>query len=256
MGVQDGFWKGKQTMNTDTLYPVQPDFASDKILSTRLKRLEEVLSENARHREELETRHPWVPIITRWIIALLLIILAVYFIVAGIQAGIGKRDEKLKEEAVSTYAAQQQAIADEEAARKVAEAQSEANLRELEATDCAKALYGIRLFDEKYRYTEGDFLTYLRSAFNRVDAMKPTDSADRQKKLHDVLFDGQYLASDERNTVQTKYLEIARKAVKEWNEETSKPCDSSYQFAELTESGIYLVKTPNADGYARRWWYE
>ena len=255
-------------MNTLALYTGLDEISSDKS-ETRLESLQAVLHERAEHERELVSRHPMVPVFVNWAIVFMLVALTVSLIIWGIDSTIRYRASQMTAQAMEERDQQQAAEQQAEAERLAAEAQSEAALMELEAQDCAKALYGIHLFDEKYNYDEKDFLTYLRSAFNRVDAMGDPvrkdgeDDAEyrqrkleyRQKKLHDVLFNGQYLASYETNTVQTKYLNIARKAVKEWHEETSKPCDLDYQFAELNSDGVWLVKDINADGYARRWRY-
>ena len=95
-------------------------------------------------------------------------------------------------------------------------------------------------------YEDADFWTYYRSAFNRADATG--------KSLHEVLSqEGQYLGYSENNVMLEKYRKVAEEAVREWHSESSKPCDLSYQFAELTPSGIWLKADLNADGYARRW---
>ena len=241
--------------SSEIVYPIIEEDSRAISDETRMQTIKRVLTEKANEEAELVLYHPWVRIVTNWIIWLLLAILIVYCIVAGIKKAVNDRDEKIANNAVSDYAAEQQAAAEEQKRKEEAAAKTEAALMEQEAQDCAKALYGIRLFDEKYQYTDNDLRTYLRSAFNRVDAMGYTNNEDRQKKLHEVLFGGQYLASSETNTVQTRYLEVSRKAVKEWHEETAKPCDFSYQFAELLER-VTLVTSTNPSGYDRRWWYQ
>jgi len=221
---------------------------------TRLKTLQAVFAEQEQREADMTFRNPWVPLFYNWVMALMLVAMAFSFVKWGIDIKISHTAEALTTEALDTYKAEQQAAADEETRQKEAAERTEEALIEAEATDCAKALYGIRLFDDKYGYSEKDFLTYLRSAFNRVDAAGCTDGVERKQKLHEVLFSGQYLACDEKNTVRTDYLEIARKAVQEWHEEGGvKPCDLTYQFAELLPAGVYLVTDPGANGYAVRW---
>lgn len=231
-------------MSTDVLYPNEVEIASGKSESW-WESLREVFRERDEKEAELEYRHPWVPIITRWIIALLLAVLLIASFIYWVGATIERKAEVKTTEAKAVWDAEQEAKEQAEAERQAAIAASEAETIKAEVEYCSKALYGIRRFFEKYGYSELDGITYLRSAFNRADATG--------KSLHDVLSDGQYLAYDESNQVLKEYEQISKKAVQEWHEETVKPCDLDYQFAELTDRGVYLVTDPNADGYARRW---
>jgi hypothetical protein len=209
--------------------------------------LHDVLAERARQEEYMTFRNSWVPLFYNWLIAALLVLLAFSFIKWGIDIRIERRADALTAQALAAQEAEHQAAVMAEQQQKQAAAESEEALLDRDAADCARAIYGIRRFIEKYHYSDADLKTYLRSAFNRSDATG--------KSLHDVLFDGQYLGSYDTNTVLTEHKELAKKAIREWETETSKPCDVSYQFAELTEKGIYLVTEPGADGYAIRWRY-
>ena len=209
--------------------------------------LHDVLAERARQEEYMTFRNPWVPLFYNWLIAALLVLLAFSFIKWGIDIRIERRADALTAQALAAQEAEHQAAVMAEEQQKQAAAESEEALLDRDAADCARAIYGIRRFIEKYHYSDADLMTYLRSAFNRSDATG--------RSLHDVLFGGQYLASYDTNTVLQEYETVARKAILEWENETSKPCDVSYQFAELTDRGIYLVTEPGADGYARRWRY-
>ena len=232
-------------MGIDVLYPVRDEKSSKKFPETRWESLQSVFEEHAEKERELAFKHPLIPIICNWMIVAAVIMLGISFVIWGVNIHIQSKADAMTSEALAAKEQERQA---EEFAKLQEQAALEASAEKIienEAIDCAKALYGIRLFVDKYHYSEIDLKTYLRSAFNRADA--------KNISLHDVLFDGQYLASDEKNTVLDEYKQIALKAVKEWHEETSKPCDTSYQFAELNDNGIYLVPTPNPDGYTRRW---
>ena len=117
-----------------------------------------------------------------------------------------------------------------------------------EAEAVAKAFYGIRNFIVKYHYTEKDLKTYARCMFNRADAKNGLYDLETVIGRKD-----QFLGYDSKNPVLNEYYTVAQAAVEEWHRETVKPCDVSYQYAELTENGIYLAAEFGADGYARRW---
>ena len=216
-------------------------------LPTRFETLCSVFRERNSREQELEQRYPWVPVLTKKLLAFLLLALLISGAVFWILDTIDEKADEKTAAALSARDAEQQAAALAAQQQKQAEAEDAEKILDAEAADCARAIYGIRLFIGKYHYSEADLMTYLRSAFNRVDATG--------RSLHDVLFDGQYLASYETNTVLTEYKELAKKAIREWKTETSKPCDISYQIAELTERGIYLKTDLDADGYAIRWRY-
>ena len=212
---------------------------------TNVEILQGIFEKRAEEERGLSARHPWVPIFFNWLVAAVLVMLAISFALWGIEIKIQTTAEALTAEAMETREQEQKAAEDSEKERQEALAASEEAIIEAESRDCARALYGIRRFIEKYGYSESDLLTYLRSAFNRADA--------KVLNLHDVLSDGQYLEYKESNDVLTEYLQVSEKAVREWHTEKAKPCDVSYQFAELTEKGIWLKNDINADGYALRW---
>ena len=228
-------------MHTNALYPIK-----EEIASTRFETLQAVLEERADHERELMLKHPMVPIICNWAIVFAAIALVISFIIWGITVAIQNKADQQTAEAMAARDAQEQAAAEAERVRLEEIAMSEENIIKGEAQDCAKALYGIIKFIEKYGYSYTDCETYLRAAFNRSDATGAS--------LHDVLFaKDQFLACREDNPVLTDLLDVAIDAVTEWHNETSRPCDVSYQFAELTPNGIYLKNDINADGYAIRW---
>jgi len=248
--------------STGTLYPVQPEESSNKILRRRLEILQEVLAEQHQNELDLEYRHPWVPILRNWIIALGLVILVITAIVAGVNDSIEKKAEAKANVAIEEKAAEEQAAAQAEAQRQAELAKSEEALFNLMKADCSKCLYGIRNFIEKYHYGIPDEKTYLRAGFNRADEILQKMERDgveitmevRQKVLHDVLFkDKQFLACYESNPVLTDYEKVSKEALEEWINEESKPVDISYQYADTLENGVWLKSDLNADGFAIRW---
>lgn len=212
---------------------------------TRLESLQQVFADQRKREAYATFRNPWVPLFYNYVIALTILVMAASFVWWGLDIHTRHRADALTEAALADYKAEQQAAVDAENLRREAEAKSIEAIMRAEATDCAKALYGIRLFVEKYNYSDADLKTYLRSAFNRADATG--------RSLHEVFADGQYLAYSENNQTLTDQQRLAEEAVREWHEESTKPCDLSYQFAELTPSGIWLKNDLHADGYARRW---
>lgn len=213
---------------------------------TRMESLQQVLAEQRKQEGYMAFRNPWVPLFYNYVMAITILVMAVSFVWWGLDIHTRHRADALTEAALADYKAEQQAAVDAENLRKEAEAKSLEAIIKAEAEDCAKAAYGVRLFDDKYVYEDADFWTYYRSAFNRADATG--------KSLHEVLSqEGQYLGYSENNVVLEKYRKVAEEAVREWHSESSKPCDLSYQFAELTPSGIWLKNDLNANGYARRW---
>lgn len=226
-------------MDTIELYRISGENA-------RLKTLEAVLEERADHERELVSRHPMVPVFCNWCIVFAMIALVISFIIWGVTVAIQNKADQQTAEAMAARDAEEQAAAEAERVRLEELAASEEAVIQREAEDCAKALYGIVKFIEKYGYDYNDCVTYLRAAFNRADATGTS--------LHDVLFaKDQFLACREDNPVLAELLDISIDAVTEWNNEKTKPVDISYQFAELTENGIYLKNDFNANGYAIRW---
>ena len=226
-------------MNTIELYQMSGKNA-------RLKTLESVLEERAEHERELMLRHPMVPIFCNWAIVFAAIALVISLIIWGINVTIQNKADQQTAEAMAARDAEERAAAAEAERIRLEELATEENIIKAEAQDCAKALYGIINFIEKYSYSYQDCETYLRAAFNRADATGMS--------LHDVLFQkDQFLACREDNPVLSELLDISIDAVTEWHNEKTKPVDVSYQFAELTPNGIWLRNVFNADGYARRW---
>lgn len=213
-----------------------------------LKMMSEIFREREERERLLTWRYPWFNVVYNWAVAILALALCAALFWWGVDAHYSLIAKNMSETAVEDYKAEQLAAVDaEEEQRRQAEEAAEKIIL-AEARDAAKALYGIRLFVEKYHYTESDLKTYLWSGFNRADATG--------KSLHDVLFDGQYLASSESNRVLVEYKSISEDAVREWHADDAKPCDIAFQFAELRPDGIWLKKDIDADAYAPRWRYK
>lgn len=203
----------------------------------------EVFHERAEQEEWLLQKHPWYPILMNWFGAILIAILCIASIVYWIQGSTVKKGEKMVAEARATWEeAQAEAkAADEAEAERIRAELAEQIDRESDAV--AQMLFGIRNFQAKYNYTEADLTTYVRSAFNRADA--------RDEDLLTVIFaEGQYIAASSHNDIKPEYKELALRMVKEWHEEDYSPCDTSFQYAELTPYGIYLRK-----GYGEDRWH-
>ena len=226
-------------------------------MEDKIATLQEVFAEQAGRESDMKFRHPWFNLFYNWLIVIVSVLLILALVKYGADIRQKLHDDAIRQETAEAIAAERKAEEDAENARKEAEATAFETLLNEEIMDCSKALYGIHLFVEKYHYTEDDLVTYLRSAFNRVDTIlqgKEVTEEERAKTLHDVLFGGQYLACQENNPFLLEYQTVSRKALLEWHEEgQSKPIDLKYQFAELREDGIWLKNDINADGYARRW---
>lgn len=206
--------------------------------------MEEYFNKQAELETTLCFRHPWFNLFYNYLIGILIIILFGSFVWWGLD--IHSRhmaDEMLATTLAAMDAEHAEMIAAAEA-EEAALKTSQEYIMDQEAQAVAKAFYGIRLFVEKYHYSESDMSTYARCMFNRAES----------KDLAEVIgYAGQFTGYSEDNPVLAEYYNLAMKLVQEWHSETIKPCDTSYQFAELTPNGIYLRNEFKADGYARRW---
>lgn len=199
--------------------------------------LREIFEEQREHEEELMFRNPSVPFWYNWIIASLIVALFVSFAIWGIDIHTQKTAEKMTATALASWQSEQ-IVQDESAAS------SQEYVIEQESTAMAKAFYGIDRFVEKYHYTEDDLITYARCMFNR---------AENADLVSVITKPEQFTGYSDGNQVIAKYKQLAERLVREWHEETVRPCDTAYIFAELTPDGIFLKKDLHADGYARRW---
>ena len=236
-------------MNTTVLYTESGGCSRGSFEETKMETLQAVLHERADRERELVSRHPMVPVFCNWAILFMAIALVISLIIWGVDITIRHKADEMTAQAMEERELQEAEARQAEQERLAALAKTKEATIKSQATDCAKALYGINKFIDKYGYTENDLRTYLRCAFNRAEA--------RGKPLDEILYEeGQFLACNQSNPVLTDLYEIAKAAVTDWHNEEQKPCDLSYQFAELTPNGIYLKNDIHADGYARRWWYQ
>lgn len=208
--------------------------------------MEEILLAHEQMEHDMEFRHKWVPLFYNWVVALLIVILFGSFVWWGLD--IHSRhmaDEMLATTLAEMDAEHEQMLAAAEAEQAAIKA-SEEHIMTEEAKVIAKAFYGIRNFVEKYGYTTTDLETYARCIFNRADATGQSIEEVVSKK-------DQFLGYAEGNQLVKEYYDQAIRFVNDWHNEEVKPCDSSYQWAELNEDGIWLRNSFKADGYARRW---
>lgn len=195
---------------------------------------------------DMSFRHPWFNMVYNYIIAGCLVMLAVSLVIWGVDVHTERRAEAMTALAMENWQAEQDAIKTAEAEQLAAVKASEEYAIEQEAREVAKAFYGIRLFIERYGYDKTDLETYARCMFNRSEAKKTDLQTVIARK-------DQFTGYSEGNLVLDVYYKPALEFVTAWHNEEIKPCDLSYQFAELTENGIFLVNEYGADGYARRW---
>lgn len=192
----------------------------------------------------LERKYPWAEILYNWVIAACVIALFIGFIIWGINIHIDRKTASMTELARASWEADLEAAETAKAEELAAIQASQEFVMQQEATAVAKAFYGIRLFVEKYHYTEADLATYARCMFNR---------AEGGDLISVISAKDQFVGYADGNAVLTDDYNLALRLVEEWHNETTKPCDVSYQFAELTPNGIYLKNDLHADGYAIRW---
>lgn len=196
----------------------------------------------------LRWRYPWFDVAYNWLIVTMIAAFAVSCIVWGVQISTGRKAETAAAQALAEYQAAQAAEADARAAELAAAQRSEQAQIERESEALAKAFYGIRNFTEKYHYDSTDLETYARCVFNRVDAGNGVNSLEAIISRPD-----QFLGYYDTSPVIDNLYKLAKEFVAAWHTEKVKPCDLSYQWAELTDKGIYLINEFGADGYARRW---
>lgn len=199
--------------------------------------LKEIFEEQREHEEELMFRNPSVPFWYNWLIAGLLVALFVSFAIWGIDIHTQKTAEKMTATALASWQSEQ-VVQDESAVS------SREYVIEQESIAMAKAFYGIDRFVEKYHYDESDLVTYARCMFNR---------ADSDDLIRVISSPNQFTGYSDGNQVIAQYKQLAERLIRDWHEETVRPCDTAYIFAELTPDGIFLKKDLHADGYARRW---
>ena len=211
--------------------------------------LAQVLEEQNKQEKELSEKYPLFNLFYNWLAVALIIALTIGFISWGVQVRNEKKVNTLVATAMADYQAEQKAIADQEAEAQRLEAQSEVVVQKKIAEKLALIYQGADKFVDKYGYSERDFKTLGRCIFNRVenkaysgDIFEVIDQPDQW-----VGYYGQSAAP------MDKYYQMALRHVKEWREETTKPCSNDYLWAEYTPKGIFLKDTYNAGPYDPRW---
>lgn len=208
--------------------------------------LQEVFDEFRNEEQMLLFRHPGFNLVYNWVVAILALALLISLGAWGMDLRTERRAEAMTALAMAAWQSEQDAVLQAEAAEQEAIRSSQEYVMRQEATALAKAFYGVRNFTEKYHYTAADLETYARAAFNRADAGANGLEAILSKPE-------QFLAYSDSNPVLDENYTLALRLVQQWHEEETKPCDLSYQYAELTPDGIFLKADLHADGYARRW---
>ena len=206
--------------------------------------MEEILAKQEQIERDMVFRNPWVPLFYNWLIAGMIVALFTSFVIWGLDIRTERRAADMTATARAEWEAQLQAEtnAKEEELAQIRASQEYAIAQE--ATAVAKAYYGIRNFVEKYNYSETDLETYARCMFNRAEGGDLVSVVSAKE---------QFLGYSDNNTVLDEYYNLAIRLVEKWHNETTKPCDTSYRYAELTPDGIFLKNDINANGYARRW---
>ena len=206
--------------------------------------MEEILEKQTRLEEELNFRNPWFNVFYNYLVAVCVLALFAGFVWWGMDIHTRRQAEAMTAKAMASWQAEQDAAEEAKAEELAAIQASQEFIMDQEATAVAKAFYGIRLFREKYGYSEADLVTYARCMFNRAES----DDLVRVISAKD-----QFVGYSDGNTVLSEDYDLAYRLVKEWHNESTKPCDVSFRFAELTPDGIWLKQELHADGYARRW---
>ena len=199
--------------------------------------LHDLFREQKEQEEVLMFRNPSFSFWYNWIIAITVLALFVSFAIWGIDIKTQRTAEKMTATALASWQSEQ-VVQDESAVS------SQEYVIEQESIAMAKAFYGIDRFIEKYHYDESDLITYARCMFNR---------ANSDDLIRVISAPNQFTGYSDGNQVIADYKQLAQRLITEWHEETVKPCDSAFIFAELTPDGIFLKKDLHADGYARRW---
>lgn len=208
--------------------------------------MEEILENYEQQIRMMYWKHRWVGLVYNWIVVICVVSLFASFFWWGMDIHTRKQAEAMTAEYVAQINAEQEQKIAEAEAEQAAFLASQEHIRTEEAKTVAKAFYGIRNFVDKYGYTQKDLETYARCIFNRADATGQSISDVVSKK-------DQFLGYSDNNQLVKEYYDLAIRLVDEWHDEEVKPCDASYQWAELTEHGVYLRNSFKADGYARRW---
>jgi len=205
--------------------------------ATSLDILREIFREQREREEELMFRNPSFSFWYNWLVLSLILALFVSFGIWGIDSWANYKATDMTNKAFAAWEAEQN-VQDESAAT------SQEYVIGMESDAVAKAFYGIDRFVEKYHYNEADLATYARCMFNR---------ADSDDLIQVISSPNQFTGYSDGNQVIADYKQLAERLIRAWHEETVRPCDTAYIFAELTPDGIFLKKDFHAGPYDRRW---
>lgn len=219
-----------------------------------MKMLQDVLTEQQDRTKTLMKKHPWVPILTNWVMAILIVILIGSVFVWRTQVKAEERAEMLAAEAMAQYQAEQLAKEQEYQTALLAEQNSEKAKREADTILMAKLFAGIDNFVEKYGYGERDLRTYGECVINRV--LNGRNEFRTLNTIEDVIRQpNQWMGFSENNQVVDKYYKVAIAVVDAYYNNDIRPCTSDYCWAELTANGIYLKNEYNDGKYVSTWRY-
>ena len=237
-------------INKETVEQSKPLKSKPAKVSSRLETLKEVIREHDKKTHDLSEKYTLHVILYRWVAALTMVAVIIGLISWGLDIRTERKAEARTAAALEEFMAEIQAEKDAEAQADFAEKQSEEYIVNQIANELAKVFYGIRNFQDKYGYTEKDFMTLARCIFNRVE-----NSAYSDDIFEVIKQESQWVGYYSNNPIAEPYKTMALNAVREWRAEESKPVTNDFVFAELTPAGIYLKNDFHADGYARRWQY-
>lgn len=217
-----------------------------------MKMLQDVLTEQQNKTKILMKKHPWVPILTNWAMAILIIVLIGSLFVWRTQVKAEERAGILAAEAMAQYQAEQMAKEEETRLALLAEQNSENAKREADTILMAKLFAGIDNFVEKYGYGERDLRTYGECVINRV--LNNKNEFRNLSTIAEVITQpNQWIGFSENNQVVDKYYKIASEVVNSYYDNAVRPCTSDYCWAELTSNGIYLKNEYNDGKYVSTW---
>ena len=240
---------------------------------SRLDTLMEVFNDCEKREKAIAERFPCVNLFYNWLIGIIVIALFVSFGIWGMQISTDRKAAALAATAMAEYQADQNALEQERLRAVVAQQQSEEHIVDEMANALAKVFYGVKNFEEKYRYQESDFETLARCVFNRVEnktfavAQKAEAVANGEIELDEngkplderdyiyaiISHEDQWVGYYSNNPVLDKYQKLAAKFIKAWRAEETKPISNDYLWAEFTPNGIFLKNDYHAGAYAHRY---
>lgn len=217
-------------------------------MNENLAILAKVDADYAREIQNLRFRHKKANDLYKLLVFLCVLGLTLSLYSWGLDLWAQRRADQQTADARVLWDAELAAREDAAKQAQAAQAKSEADILAEKAQVIAKAFQGIKNFIDLYHYDRSDLETYARCIFNRYDAGNGINSLQVI-----VSRKGQFTGYSDSLTPLTEYVDLAKEFIRDWEAETSKPCDLSYQCAELTPDGIYLVTSSNPGPYDRRW---